>query len=164
MAALGIDPLIIIVYVINFGLVLFVLQRLAYTPVKQMLERRQHEIATGLSAASEAQKQADAQRAEFERELAKAREASQAESRKAAEATEKMRQDILTAAQKEADEIKVKAREEADLERERVAADVQKEAVELALHMTRKIVGEGIDESTQRKLVNQFLTKLGDVS
>lgn len=164
MAALGIDLLTIIVYVINFGLVLFVLQRFAFKPVAAMLEKRRHEINQGLSAASEAQKQADAQRAEFEKELSRAREASQAEARKIAEATEKMRQDILVAAQKEADEIKARAREEAEQERQRVASDLQKQAAELAMQMTRKIVGDGIDPGTQRKLVDQFLAKLGDAS
>lgn len=164
MAALGIDPIVILIYVINFFLVLFVLQRLAYKPVQEMLERRRREIESGLSAAETAQQQAAQQRAEFERELAKARETSQAEARKAAEATEKMRQEILTASQREAEEIKARAREEAEQERQQVSADLQKQAAELAVQIARKVIGEAIDETTQRKLVNKFLTDLGEVS
>lgn len=162
MAALGIDPLLIIVYIINFGLVLFLLQRLAYKPVMETLEKRRHQIDEGLSAAAEAQKHADAQRAEFERELAKARESSQAEAKKVAEATEKMRQDILVAAEKEAAEIRAQARADAEAEKQRIASDLQKQAAELAVRMTQKIVGEAIDEKAQHKLVDQFLTNLGD--
>jgi F-type H+-transporting ATPase subunit b len=164
MAALGIDPILIIVYIINFGLVLFALQRLAFKPVQEMLAKRRQEIESGLSAAERAQQEAAQQRAEFERELGKARQTSQEEARKAAEATEKMRQDILAAAQREAEEIKTRAREEADQERQQVAADLQKQASELAMQIARKIVGEAVDENAQRKLLNKFLTDLGETS
>lgn len=162
MEALGIDPVLIIVYTINFFLVLFVLQRLAFKPIKAILERRRQEIESGLTAAERAQQEAAQQRAEFEKELAKAREASQEEARKAAEATEKMRQDILAAAQKEAEEIKARAKEEAQQERQQVADQLEKQAAELAMHMTRKVVGEAIDQNTQHKLINKFLADLGE--
>jgi F-type H+-transporting ATPase subunit b len=164
MAALGIDPLVIGIYAINFFVVLFVLQRLVYKPVQETLEKRRREIESGLSAAETAQQQAAQQRADFEKELAKAREASQVEARKAAEATEKMRQEILVAAQREAEDIKVQARTEAEQERQQVAADLQKQAAELAVQIARKVIGESMDEKTQRNLVNKFLTDLGEAS
>ncbi len=162
MEALGVDPLIIIVYVINFGLVLFVLQRFAFKPVQEMLAKRQQEISQGLSAAAKANEEAAQQRAEFEQQLVKERQAAQAEAQKASEATEKMRQDILEAARKEAEEIKAKAREEAEQERQQVMADLRKQTVDLSMQMTRKVVGEAVDENAQRQLVNQFLANLGD--
>ena len=162
MAGLGIDPVVIIVYVVNFFIVLFLLQRFAYKPILGMLERRQEVIAEGLSAAENAQQEAAEQRAEFEKELAKARQSSQEEAKQAAEATEKMRQDILDAAQKEADDIKAKAREEAEQERQQVMSDLQQQTAELAMQITQKVVGGAVDESAQRKLVDQFLADLGD--
>ena len=162
MEALGIDFLTIIVYVVNFGLVLFVLQRFAFKPVQDMLVKRQQQISEGLSAAAKANEEAAQQRAEFERQLAQERQAAQAEAQKASEATEKMRQDILQAARKEAEEIKVKAREEAEQERQQVMADLRKQAADLSMQMTRKVVGEAVDENAQRKLVSQFLANLGD--
>jgi F0F1-type ATP synthase membrane subunit b/b' len=42
-------------------------------------------------------------------------------------------------------------------------ADLQKQTAELAMQMTRKIVGEAVDEKAQRKLVDQFIAGLGDV-
>jgi F-type H+-transporting ATPase subunit b len=164
LAALGIDVFSIIIYIINFAIVLFLLQRFAYKPILGMLEKRQESISGALAAADRAAEEAAQQRAEFEKELAKARASSQEEARKAAEATEKMRQDILAAAQKEADEIKAKAREEASMERQQVMADLQKQAAELAMQITSKVVGEAVDPNAQRKLVNQFLADLGDAS
>ena len=162
MEALGIDLLNIIIYVVNFFVVLFLLQRLAFKPVKEMLEKRRKEIESGLTAAEQAQQEAARQRAEFEKELAKARQSSQEEARKAAEATENMRKEILESARREAEEIKARAKEEAEQERQQIAADLQKQAAELSMHITRKVVGDAIDPSAQRKLVDKFLAELGE--
>ena len=75
-----------------------------------------------------------------------------------------MRQEILATAQKEADEIRSRAREEAELEKQQVSVDLQKQAAELAMQITRKIVGGAVDEKAQTKLIDQFLTNLGDAS
>ncbi len=162
MAGLGFDVLVIIVYVINFGIVLWLLQRFAYKPVLGMLEQRKQVIADGLAAADKASAEAAEQKAQFEKDLAEAHKSSQEQAKKAAEATEKMRQDILVAAQTEAEEIKAKAKEEAEQERQQVMADLQKQAAELAMQITQKVVGQAVDENAQRKLVDQFLTDLGD--
>jgi F-type H+-transporting ATPase subunit b len=160
--ALGISPFGLIAYILNFIVLVVLLQMFLYKPVSRMLAQRQQRIAEGLTAADRAVQEAAMQRAEFEKELAKAREASQAEVRKAAEATERMRQDILVAAQKEAEEIKARARTEAEQEKQQVAADLQKQAAELSMQITRKVVGGAIDEQAQRRLVSEFLANLGE--
>lgn len=162
MEALGISLNGIIAYIINFALLVILLRLFLYKPVKEALARRQQRIAESLEAADIAAQEAAQQRAEFEKELAQARVAAQEDAKKAAEATEKMRQEILAAAQKEADEIKAKAVEEAESEKAKVTTDLQKQAAELAMQITRKIVGEGIDEQSQKKLIDQFLANLGD--
>jgi F-type H+-transporting ATPase subunit b len=75
-----------------------------------------------------------------------------------------MRQDILNAAQQEAEEIKARAREEAEQERQQVGADLQKQAAQLGVQIARKVIGEAMDDTTQRKLVNKFLADLGEAS
>lgn len=162
MEALGISLSGIVAYVINFTILVVLLRLFLYAPVKGMLEHRQQRISNALAAADRAAEEAAQQRAEFEKELAKARLASQDEARKAAEATEKMRQEILVAAQQEADQIRSRAREEAEQERQLVMSDLQKQTAELAIQISSKVVGKAVDESAQRKLVSQFLAELGD--
>ncbi len=160
MEALGISPFGLVAYILNFIILVVLLRMFLYKPVSGMLAQRQLRISEGLAAADKAAQQAARQRTEFEKELAKARESSQAEARKAAEATEKMRQDILLAAQKEADEIRARAKTEAEQEKQQVMADLQKQAAELAMQISRKVVGQAIDEKAQRQLVDQFLANL----
>jgi F-type H+-transporting ATPase subunit b len=160
--ALGISINGIVAYLVNFAILLFLLQRFLYKPVKGMLEQRQTRISDALAAADRAAEEAAQQRAEFEKELATARQSSQEESRKAAEVTEKMRQDILEAARREAEDIKAKARDEAAQEKESVMADLENYTADLAMQITDKVVKKGIDESTQRTLIKEFLAELGD--
>lgn len=160
MEALGISPFGLVAYILNFIILVVLLRMFLYKPVSGMLAQRQLRISEGLAAADKAAQQAARQRVEFEKELAKARESSQAEARKAAEATEKMRQEILIAAQKEADEIRARARTEAEQEKQQVMADLQKQAAELAMQISRKVVGQAVDEKAQRRLVDQFLANL----
>ncbi|MDM8530313.1 F0F1 ATP synthase subunit B [Anaerolineales bacterium HSG25] len=162
MEALGFNFLTILVYTIQFVILFFLLKMLAYGPISNMLETRKQTIAEGLAAAEKAQQEAAQQRAQFDKELGKAREASLADAQKEAEATRKMRDEIIDAAKKEAEDIKVRAKEEAEQERQQLAADLQRQTAELAMQITRKVVGEAIDEQAQRKLTDQFLASLGD--
>lgn len=162
MEALGVSLGGIIAYIINFVVLVVLLRMFLFDPIKNMLAKRQQRIAESLEAADRAAQDAAQQRTKFEEELAKARQASQEEAKKAAEATEKMRQEILDAARGEAEAIKVKAKEEAEQERQQVMADLQKQAAELSMQITHKVVGEAIDQNAQRKLVDKFLAELGD--
>ena len=164
MDALGISISGIVAYIINFTILVVLLRMFLYKPVTAMLAQRQQRISNALAAASRAAEEAAQQRVAFEKELAKARQSSLEEARKAAESTEKMRQEILESARREVEEIKAKAREDANLERQQVMADLQKQAAELAMQITTKVVGEAVDANAQRKLVNQFLAELEDAS
>jgi hypothetical protein len=103
LAALGFDFLIIIVYIINFGIVLFCCNVLLTSPFWDVGKRRQV-IVEGLSP-PKGSTTGCPRTAEFEKSWL-AREFS-SRSQKAAEATERMRQDILAAAQKR---LRIKAR------------------------------------------------------
>ena len=54
MEALGITPFGLIAYIINFALLVVLLQIFLYKPVKNILVQRQQRIAEGLAAADRA--------------------------------------------------------------------------------------------------------------
>lgn len=73
-----------------------------------------------------------------------------------------MQEEILNAARKEAEDIKAKARQEAQQEKAQVITELQKQTGELAMQITRKVIGNAMDEAAQRKLTDQFLAQLGE--
>ena len=72
------------------------------------------------------------------------------------------KKEILDQANSEAARIKAKAQE--DIDRDRLKAqDEMKEAIsDVAIEAAKKLVDKEMDESTQRKFVDDFLAKAGD--
>ena len=161
MQAFGISLSGLIAYAVNFVILVVLLRLLLYKPVKQMLEGRKQRIAEGLDAAERAAAEAAEQRARFEQELQEARGAAQAEAARLAQQAEQVRHEVLQAAAREAAELKERARQELEQERRQAAAELEQQTAELALAISRKVVGAALDQAAQRRLVDQFVRQLG---
>jgi F-type H+-transporting ATPase subunit b len=163
---LGIDPALLIAYLINFAILLFLLRLFLYRPILNMMEERRQKIQASLDEADKVRQEADVQRADFQRELENARKTSQDAATRAAQETEKMREVILAEARQEAEQIREQARQQIELERQQAAADLQRQVVDLAVDLTRKVVGQtvAVNEQAQRQLISQFLSEMGDLS
>lgn len=146
--------------VINFLILLYLLNRFLFKPVLARLDERSAKISKGLE---------DAETAARDRELARAeREAAVSEARKEAAnmianankiATD-TRNEILTDARAEAEKVMVRAREEINAEKERAMAELRAQVADLALAAAGKLVQSQMDGPTQRRLVEEFLVEV----
>jgi F-type H+-transporting ATPase subunit b len=161
---LGIDPALLIAYVINFAVLVFLLRLFLYRPVLNMLRERRQKIQESLQEADKVRHEAEIQRAEFQQELEEARKVSQEAAARVAEETKRMREAILAEARQEADLIREQAHQQLEVERRQAVAELRREVVDLAVELTRRVIGETVtvDEQAQRKLVQQFLQESGD--
>jgi F-type H+-transporting ATPase subunit b len=73
-----------------------------------------------------------------------------------AEAQE-MKARIIDEARSQAEEIKERTGEELRREREKMMIDLRSHFVDLTMTATRKVIGESMDESKQRELVERFI-------
>ena len=158
--AFGVDLPKLIFQVVNFLLLLYLLNRFLFKPVLARLDERSSKISKGLE---------DAETAARDRELARAeREAAVAEARK--EAAEMLasankiatdtRNEILAEARAEAEKVTERAREEITAEKERAMADLRAQVAELALDAAAKLVRSDMNATTQRRLVEEFLAEV----
>ena len=163
---LGIDPALIIAYLINFILLLLLLRLFLYRPILNMLAERRRKVEDSLAQADKVRQQAEVQRAEFQRELEDARRVSQDAATRATQEVEKMREAIVVEARKDAEQIREQARQQVNLERQQAMAEIQREVVNLSVDMTRRVLGRTVkvDEKAQRLLIRQFLKESGDLS
>jgi F-type H+-transporting ATPase subunit b len=163
---LGIDPALLIAYLINFVVLLFLLRLFLYRPILNMREERRQKIQESLDQADKVRQEAEIQRADFQRELENAHKTSQDATARVVQETEKMREAILAQARQEAEQIREQARQQIELERQQAAADLQRQVVDLAVDLTRKVIGQtvAVNEQAQRQLINQFLSEVGDLS
>jgi F-type H+-transporting ATPase subunit b len=137
-----------------------------YKPVLKMLSERRQKIQESLEQADKVRQEAEVQQAEFQRELEDARKTSQEAAARAAQETEKMREAILADARKDAEQIREQAHQQIEVERQQTMAEMQQQVADLAVTLTRKVIGEtvAVDEQAQRQLIQQFLQEAGDLS
>ncbi len=161
MDKLGVSLPWLITQAVNFLVVLFILQRFAYKPLLGMMEKRKQEIANALNNAEKVRQDAAAKQAEFDKQIEAERRAAQERLAQAGQQSEKVRAEIIAKANEEAAQIKMKAQQDTEYERKQAQAQLQREAAELSLAITRKVLGGGaLDEAKQRQLVQQFLADL----
>jgi F-type H+-transporting ATPase subunit b len=145
--------------VINFVLLLFLLNRFLFKPLLARMDERSAKIGKGLE---------DAEAAARDRELARAeREAAVSEARK--EAAEMLasankiatdtRNEILSEARAEAEKVTARARDEITAEKEKAMAELRAQVADLALSAAGKLVRSEMDGPTQRRLVEEFLAE-----
>lgn len=159
MEKLGINITWLLAQVVNFGLLLFILWKLAYKPVLKVMDDRKQKIQESLDYAENAKKQAAEQQKEFDRKLADARREAQAAATVAAQAGEKERAVILAQAREDARKMIEQAKEQIEYERKQMLAELREEVVQLSLLAAEKVVSQSLDEQAHHRLINDFLTQ-----
>jgi F-type H+-transporting ATPase subunit b len=158
--AFGVDVFKLAFQIVNFLLILWLLNRFAFRRVLGMLDERRNKIAKGLEDAESAARDRELAQAEREAALAEARKEAQAMIARANKIAEDSRNEIVTAAREEAEKVTARAREEIVAEKERAMAELRGHVAELALAAAGKLVRQEMDSPTQRRLVEQFLSEL----
>ncbi|TFE69531.1 F0F1 ATP synthase subunit B [Methylacidiphilum caldifontis] len=157
---LGIEWNKLIAQIINFVIVLWVLNRFAFRPVLKILEERRQKIAESLQNAEKIKQElAEAEEARKEI-LRKANEQASlivAEAQKVASFQgEKKIQEAI----EEAKRILQKAEETARLEREKAKEEMRREILKLVVDISSKVVGKTLSSDDQERLKNEVLSRL----
>jgi F-type H+-transporting ATPase subunit b len=162
---LGINLGYLLVQIFNFLLVLVVLRAWVYKPVLGMLKRRRETIAQGLEDARVAAEARDNAEQEAEVILTEARVKANEQIAEATERAEEIAQEIRSSAEEDAQEIKAIAREEAKQEQSQMLSDLRNQVASLAVAAAQKVIGQALDESRQRALIDEFFSgvKEGEV-
>ena len=133
-----------------------------FNPVREFLKKRQEGIKADLDNAAKEKSDAQALKAEYEAKLkdidAEAEEIL-TQARKKAEANGRQ---IENDAREEAARIISQAKKEAELEKQKAAAQVKEQIIEVASLMAGKVVSASIDTSVQDTLVEQTLKEMGE--
>jgi F-type H+-transporting ATPase subunit b len=158
MAALGINLGYLIFQILNFTIVAIILYKLAYNPIITSLETRKQKIAQSLEdvrIAAEARANAEEEARSI---VAKAQTDAAERVREASGRAETTAQSIRYQAEEESAKIKEQAKADALLERERILGDLRNQVAALAIAATQKLIGDSLDESRQRGLLDQFFS------
>ena len=126
------------------------------------VKKRQDLIQDNIDSSEDLKKAALAQKEKYDVQMQHAGQDAHVIIETARVNATQQKKEILDQANSEAARIKAKAQE--DIDRDRLKAqDEMKEAIsDVAIEATKKLVDKEMDESTQRKFVDDFLAKAGD--
>ena len=160
MSQLGFEWRILIAQLISFSIVFFVLWKLAYKPIFNMLELRRRRIAESLANAEKIK--ADVARTEAERQkiLADAGDRADALIEEAREAAGRVREQETQKAMAAAEQIVAKAREAAAQERVRMLGELKREVGRLVVQTTTTVTGKILTPEDQRRLAEETQKQL----
>lgn len=143
-----------------FGILMVLLAKTAWPAILKQIEEREARIRSQLEAADKAN--ADAQKilADYQQQVANARNEAQDIVAAARLAGEKLREELNTKGRHEQEELLERARREIAMERDRALAELRREAVDLSLAAASKVIEKNVDSDADRRLVQDYLASI----
>lgn len=156
----GIQPILLAAQVVNFAILLLILNKFLYKPVLKMLKTRQDTIAKSLKNAEEIEKRL--QKTEEERE--KKLEIAALESKKmideATQASAGIIAEAHTKASADMDKVLEQAKETIKLEKEKMQQEIRAELADLVVLGIEKVAGKVLTEKDQKEIVERTVRQL----
>ena len=146
--------------IISFAILLFLLARYVFPPLRDQINKRQREIEGSIDEAQKTRAEAQELLTEYRRQINEARgEARQIldESRKQGEA---QRERAKKEAREEADRIIERARNEIDRERENAIRGVRQEVADMVVVATERVLRRSIQRDDHDRLISDALDSL----
>jgi F-type H+-transporting ATPase subunit b len=157
METLGVHLPSLLIYLVNFLLVLGLLFLFAYKPILRLMDQRAERIRESLEASERAREEAASSQQAVEGQLVEARREAQRIMDLAREASERFRAEEMERARGEAENFV--ARAQADIQRERDAAidEVRANFGDLAITAAERVVRRSLDRQAHEELITQVL-------
>lgn len=156
----GINPILLAAQVVNFLILLWILNKLLYKPVLKALEERKKRIEDSLKNAEEIEKRLLETEEEREKVLAKALQ----ESQKILDETKEAAAQMLADTNKTAEQILLKAEDEGkkiiEIQKQILMDQMKENAGRLVVLAFEKITGKKITQEDQRKLIEREVKNL----
>ena len=143
-----------------FALFAFLLGKLGWKPLLEMIDAREKGIADSVEGARQANEEAQALLAQHKELLREAGQQREAMMKQALADAEQLRANLTNQAKAESARLVEKAREQIEREKDIAVRDLRAQVADLAIQAAGKIVTSSLTPDTQRKLVDEFLQAL----
>src|SRR5919205_3064141 len=159
---LGLNLAGLIWHTINFLVLLFLLYRFLWNPVRGMLDARAQRVRESMEQAEQARRAAEQAEADRQALLTETRREAEQIRARADEQAKRILSDAEARAHDRQQQIEQQAEASARQIEERVMAQVRAQLADLVVTAVDRVTRGALDANTQRGLVQQFLTTSGD--
>jgi F-type H+-transporting ATPase subunit b len=142
-------------------IVLFVtLGKFVFPKITAAVEAREKALEEAIEGAKRDREAAALALAEQQRQIESARMEAQKIIVEGRQLGEKMRSDMLEETQRQQQAMLERARREIEAEKNNAVAELRREAIELAIAGAGKVIEQNLDDQSNRKIVESFLSSI----
>ena len=145
---------------IIFLFLFFILSRYAFKPITAAVEAREKALEDAIAGAKADREAAAALLAEHRAQIEGARAEAQKMIVEGRQVGEKIRHDMIEETRVQQQDMLERARREIEGEKQRAIADLRREAVDLAIAGAGKVIEKNLDDDSNRKIVESFLSSI----
>lgn len=146
--------------VVLFALFAFVMTKLGWKPLLNMIEEREKNIRVAVDSAHQASSEAQALLIEHKEILREAGRQREDIVKKAMSEADQLRADLQAQAKAEAERLLQRAKEQIQQEKRQALEEIRSQVADLAIQAAAKIVTSSLTPEAQKKLVNEFIETL----
>lgn len=160
----GIIPWTFVAQICNLFIQMYLIKRFLFKPVHEILEKRRASADAEIIQAEETKAKAEAIRAEYERNMQDARQKANEILDSARNTAAIQSEKILKEAQDQTFAMKNKAEKEIAQEKKKAVNEVKGEIGDMAVEIAGKVIEREINEKDHEKLIDEFISNVGEVS
>ena len=159
MEDLGLNFPSLIIFMVNFLILLGILYLLAYKPILRVMDQRADRIRESLESADNAREEAARSGQDMERRMNEARVEGERLIEQAREMAERYRGEERERARQEADAFIARAREDIQRERDAAIQEVRSHFADLAIAAAEKVIERSLDRDAHSELIAGVLNE-----
>lgn len=156
-ASLGINLPLLVVFIVNFIILLVMLRLFLYQPVMKVLDERAKRTKDAMELAEATKKEYEQAKGEVQKQIEKGRQEAQAIITQAMQVGERLKEESKQEAAKQAQVMIDRTRSELEAERDKIVGDLRREFVDISIAAAEKVIKETLDKEKHRKLIEETL-------
>jgi F-type H+-transporting ATPase subunit b len=159
-----IDIWTLLFQIINFVVLLYILKRVLYKPVKEIIQKRRGLIQQSIDSAQKTEKEALDLKEKYQQELNQLGALKSEMMEKLREESEEERKKILERTRAEAEQIMEREKDVIEQERSRTEAELKDKAVETAAAFATSLLGNIADQEIHGALFKRLLNEIRQIA
>jgi F-type H+-transporting ATPase subunit b len=148
---------------INLLILYFILKKILFKPIKNMIDSRQKEVDDMYSDAENARSEAEKMKEEYEEKLSQANKESEEILKSAQRRALLKEEEIIKEANAEAARALERAEEQIALEKKRALNEVKNEVSEMAIGIASAVIERDVKADEHKALIDDFIDNIGNV-
>lgn len=157
-------PWTFVAMICNLFIQVYLIKRFLFKPVNAMLEKRKAMADAQIQDAVKAKDEAQAMKAEYEQNMAEAKNKANEILTTAQKTASVQSEEILKEAAKQAAALKAKAEKDIAQEKRKAVNEIKDEIGGMAVDIAGKVIEREISEEDHKKLIDEFIANVGEAS